>query len=406
MRIKKLTAIFLALLTVVALSGCGLTEGRLSVDEEVVATLQPDEVIRYEIITDEDGNKVIKRDPVDQNDATESAEEGNGEKPSAETPSEEESAPESEEQMPSRPAETPVTSQEQTTVCKSHSYSSWVTVKDSTCVSVGSKQRKCTACSATETQTIEKKTTHTFSSWSTVKNASCAVAGSKQRKCTVTGCTKTETQTIAATGNHSYSSWTTNKPATCSAAGSKSRSCTGTGCNKTETQPIAATGNHSYNTKGYCSSCSSAHPGSTFLNYRLSSDGTYYICTGTSSYTKKDMIVIPATYNGKPVKEVGTGSPSFCDCKVLVIREGVETVKAQAFYFSQSLQSVTLPSSLEYIGYGAFDYCDNLEAVYISTSGWKSIKKYGSATASVDFSNPYTTAEILREKSFTTRYER
>ena len=73
--------------------------------------------------------------------------------------------------------------------------------------------------------------------------------------------------------------------------------------------------------------------------YTLSNDGRYYIvsdCVETATN-----IVIPSTYNGLPVEEIGES----------------------AFEFSYRLTSVTIPDTVTYIGEAAFRYCEKLSDV-------------------------------------------
>ena len=73
-------------------------------------------------------------------------------------------------------------------------------------------------------------------------------------------------------------------------------------------------------------------------------DGYYYIVSDIGTCTDTD-IVIPALYKGLPVKEIKEGA--FCDGNML---------------------SITIPDSVEYIGYDAFANCTNLTSVVIGDS--------------------------------------
>lgn len=120
----------------------------------------------------------------------------------------------------------------------SHSYGSWSTTKATTCTESGTKTRKCSGCSKTETQTISALG-HNFSSTYTVdKAATCTSAGSKSKHCSRCSAT-TSVTTIAATG-HSYNAWTTVKNATCTTNGSAERKCLN--CSVKDTKTISALG--------------------------------------------------------------------------------------------------------------------------------------------------------------------
>ena len=47
----------------------------------------------------------------------------------------------------------------------------------------------------------------------------------------------------------------------------------------------------------------------------------------------------------------------------IIIKEGVEKIKPNAFYLSSALKNVELPQSIAFIGYDAFAYCPELSKV-------------------------------------------
>lgn len=84
------------------------------------------------------------------------------------------------------------------------------------------------------------------------------------------------------------------------------------------------------------------------LSFTLLGNGTYYgVSIGTA--TDKD-IVIPGSYNNLPVKKVL--SYGFCDgfIESVTINEGVSIIEDDAFYYCNSLKTISLPNSLIYIG--------------------------------------------------------
>ncbi|MBE6796720.1 MAG: CHAP domain-containing protein [Ruminococcaceae bacterium] len=127
------------------------------------------------------------------------------------------------------------------TTTGSHSYGNWSTTKAATCTAAGSKTRKCTGCTKTETASISALGHNYSSSYTVDKAATCTAAGSKSKHCTRCSA-KTSVTAIAATG-HSYGAWSTTKAATCIAEGSKTRKCSV--CSATDTQAISALG-HNY----------------------------------------------------------------------------------------------------------------------------------------------------------------
>ena len=106
------------------------------------------------------------------------------------------------------------------------------------------------------------------------------------------------------------------------------------------------------------------HDGTQGLVYKFSADGTYAILVGSVSGTDK-RIVVATTYNGVPVKKIGSrafaGNASLTE---IVIPEGVTVIENEAFYVC-GLQKVTLPSTLEWIQDMAFARCSKLAQINI-----------------------------------------
>ncbi len=274
-----------------------------------------------------------------------------------------------------------------------HTFGDWNTITAPTCTTGGAQVRSC-SCGEMES----RKTTALGHSTVQVtgKSATCSSTGlTDGEKCTVCGTYIIQQQTLDKL-SHDFSQWKTEKEATCSTDGKKTRTCKN--CIQTETEIIKSSGNHNY-IHGICSACGHASEGSSFLTYRLSDDGTYYICTGSNIHETKQECIIPSYHNGKPVKEI-IGNMQFNLIVNLTIMEGIEKIDRCAFDGQTKLKTVYLPSTLKYIGEDAFDYCNNLESVYISTHGWENVYMSGSVyerRTAVDLSNPYTAAAILRK---------
>ena len=82
------------------------------------------------------------------------------------------------------------------------------------------------------------------------------------------------------------------------------------------------------------------------LTFKLNSGGASYSVTDCNTSARGEL-VIPATYNGLPVKEIA----------------------AYAFRDCAKLTSVAVPDSVETMGYGVFRGCGNLEALTIPFVG-------------------------------------
>lgn len=148
------------------------------------------------------------------------------------------------------------------------------------------------------------------------------------------------------------------------------------------------------------------------LEYTLNSDGKSYSVTGIGTCTDKNLI-IPSTYNGKPVTEIaesafyneyqagnsilGTSEYSkytftsvtipssvtkinefaFYNCRLItkiVLSDGVTTIGDHAFVFC-GITKIDIPKSVVNLGKGVFGSCDLLEeiAVDVNNPKYKSI---------------------------------
>ena len=96
------------------------------------------------------------------------------------------------------------------------------------------------------------------------------------------------------------------------------------------------------------------------LDFTLNSTGDGYIVSGCNT-SASGVIVIPETYNDRPV--VAIGEWAFGECKSLTsvkIPDGVTSIGASAFFNCPSLTSITIPDSVTYIGTRAFQFCSGL----------------------------------------------
>ena len=92
--------------------------------------------------------------------------------------------------------------------------------------------------------------------------------------------------------------------------------------------------------EGVCTVCGEYEP-TEGLVYELSADGTYYTVVGYNGSSSE--VYIPSAYNMLPVKGIGD----------------------RAFSSNRGLEKVRIPGSIEYMGEGAFLFCDNLKTVIL-----------------------------------------
>lgn len=84
--------------------------------------------------------------------------------------------------------------------------------------------------------------------------------------------------------------------------------------------------------------------GEKSLSYKLSDDGSFYIVAGIGTYTDS-AVVIPSTYKGLPVKQIGG------------------TENDEVGFAGAMITSVTVPDSVTVIGPGAFKQCTILSEI-------------------------------------------
>ncbi len=110
---------------------------------------------------------------------------------------------------------------------------------------------------------------------------------------------------------------------------------------------------------------------------------TYEICDGgavITGYTGKDTyLVIPSHIDGYAVIGIGESAFAYSKINTVIISEGIKTVDWFAFYACHSLTSVTLPRSIESIGYSAFDGASSSFTVYCYSKTYSHdyVKSYG-----------------------------
>ncbi len=104
------------------------------------------------------------------------------------------------------------------------------------------------------------------------------------------------------------------------------------------------------------------------LEYALSNDGTGYAVIGIGACTDSH-IIIPATYNGKPVTTIGRHA--FFGCAALTgitIPNSITGIEGAAFERCTGLTALTIPDSVTRIGENTFAGCTGLTELTIPDS--------------------------------------
>ncbi len=132
---------------------------------------------------------------------------------------------------------------------------------------------------------------------------------------------------------------------------------------------------HSYDERGICTVCSARKPtqGSAVLpiekngpEFTVSADGSYCILSGIGNCTD-NVLTIPESYMDLPVKEVGRSALEYATHLTgLILPEGLEIIRSDAFYGCLSLQYIVIPQSVTAIGKDALRGCLSLSHIFYS----------------------------------------
>lgn len=128
-----------------------------------------------------------------------------------------------------------------------HSFGNWVITKKADCTNDGSRERSCTVCQKTETETISKLGHSYSTAWTTDKAAGCTTTGTKSHHCERCDA-KTDITEIPAVG-HKFGEWKIIRNATSTREGLKQRICAV--CKASEEQSIPKTSGGSSGGSGY-----------------------------------------------------------------------------------------------------------------------------------------------------------
>lgn len=191
--------------------------------------------------------------------------------------------------------------------------------------------------------------------------ATCTSKGQEVYKCTKCGEEKTAELSMV---DHVLETFKA-KPATCTESGYLSYAVCSNCSKRFLWEEIPALG-HDYE-GGVCTRCNEQDPDyvvSEGLAYTLNDDGESY-AVGIGTCTDTD-IIIPSTYEGKPVAYIA--ADGFANCVNLtsvVLPNTLTTIKDNGFLGCTGLTNVVIPDSVTSVGRSAFGNCSNLRNVTI-----------------------------------------
>lgn len=197
----------------------------------------------------------------------------------------------------------------------SHVWSVWAEESAPTCTEGGMEKRSCSKCGKEERRRTDA-TGHKWGSWMEESAPTCTENGTQKRECE--SCHESETKETDALG-HAEGVWASDEEwhwKKCPACGEM--------LNAREPHEVE---------NGTCTVCGGEIVG---LEYAVYENECHVIGIGTEGGD----IVIPATYAGKPVTEIGKSA-----------------------FYDEDITSVSIPDSVVYIRQGAFNYCGQLKSV-------------------------------------------
>lgn len=268
-----------------------------------------------------------------------------------------------------------------------HVYDDGYVIIDPDCERHGIVWRTCTVCGHVE-EMFTQNYWHTLGEWSVINEPTCIEKGKERQFCMV--CEKAFDREIE-TIDHIMGEWVVTKQATCSHEGERVRKCTM--CDYSETQrvqklehtivPATCTTDEKCSSCGYvvskalghvygergCERCNTYFP--MYVTYELTDDGAGYRLVECRDNGSIGELLIPKTYNGKPVLEIGNEAFRSLNFTSLYIPNSIVSIGKEAF--PSGIESVFFEegSALKTIGDNAFA-CYKLKEIKIP-EGVKSI---------------------------------
>ncbi len=248
-----------------------------------------------------------------------------------------------------------------------HSFSEWEEVYAPGCDYEGEEKRYClNGCGEEQTRYTEA-TGHNMSGWAVEEAPECEYWGYEIRYCQ-NGCGYDETRDLKPTG-HSFSEWQVSVPATCTTAGEGIRVCLN-GCGKEETKTIKALG-HLYDPDGdmVCNRCGELNE---MLSYKIvdgeatitaldfsyegavivpdSIEGCPVTVIGKGAFSQREITAIKLPETITVIEESAFLG---CDITEIDLPDGLETIGKWAFD-ACSIRTIEIPESVTSFGEGVF----------------------------------------------------
>ena len=265
-----------------------------------------------------------------------------------------------------------------------HTLGNWIVDEEPTCAQEGSRHKECTLCGAVLERGAISKSDHVLVIDRGIEPTCTSMGKTEGIHCSACNKVLLAQKSIPKL-DHTPGEWIVDREATCVREGIRHTECEECGnVLKTETLDKLP---HSYVDR-ICENCG-ALDYSKGLEFKSNYNGTYTLTgIGTCSDEK---VIVPDTYNGKPVTEIGReafggclqithlilpesvveiGTSAFEDCSSLcsvVFSDVTESIGMYAFA-NCSLQTLRIPDSVTSIEYGAFSDCTALTSVVLSSS--------------------------------------
>ena len=260
-----------------------------------------------------------------------------------------------------------------------HDFGAWTIYEPPTCNREGARSRTCARCGETENEALVK-IPHTPVSFGGTAPTCTEEGATEGSRCAVCGAILTPQTAIPALG-HTPVTDRAVEP-TCYRSGHTEGShCSVCGETLIATSSIPKL-DHFYE-NGACIYCGAQQ--ATISGFRMEAinGGTEYRVkefTYDTEVFEGTVLVIPDTYNGLPVTEIGEYAFSSALQNgnggiSVIIPEGIRIIRQYAFSYCGRIREVTLPNSLTSIEYAAFNNCPGIRSIYFNGTpeDWLSI---------------------------------